>query len=202
MPATAFLTRENLEAAFRALGAKARAAEKLVEIAIYGGSALVLTLPGRAATKDVDAVMQHDSAWLRGAVSELAAEKGWPADWLNDGVKGWLSHRDADPEAKRLFRTYPSEEEPGLRVLVASPQYLFAMKCLAMRIGGADQAQDRSDIEIRPSGMTVVDPWTVPRPQSLSDVAARTLGGEPFDPLLREFLDTFYALSDADRMAA
>jgi len=50
--------------------------------------------------------------------------------------------------------------------------------------------------------MTTVDPWTVPRPQSLSDVAARTLGGEPFDPLLREFLDTFYALSDADRMAA
>jgi hypothetical protein len=84
---------------------------------------------------------------LRDAVAALAEEKGWPPDWLNDGVKGWLSHRDADPEAKHLFKTYPSEDEPGLRVFVASPHYLFAMKCLAMRIGGADESQDRSDIE-------------------------------------------------------
>jgi hypothetical protein len=147
MPATAFLTRERLENAFRELGLKARAADKIVEIAVYGGSALVLTLPGRVATKDVDAVMHHDAAWLRHAVVALAEEKGWPSDWLNDGVKGWLSHRDADPEAKPLFKTYPSEDEPGLRVFVASPHYLFAMKCLAMRVGGVDDTQDRSDIE-------------------------------------------------------
>jgi hypothetical protein len=66
---------------------------------------------------------------------------------LNDGVKGWLSHRDADPDSKPLFKTYPSEDEPGLRVFVASPHYLFAMKCLAMRVGGVDDTQDRSDIE-------------------------------------------------------
>ena len=147
MPATAFLTRQNLERAFGELGLRARAADKIVEIAVYGGSALVLTLPGRVATKDVDAVIQHDQAWLRDAVAALAEEKGWPPDWFNDGVKGWLSQRDADPEAKRLFKTYPSEDEPGLRVLVASPHYLFAMKCLAMRIGGPDGSQDRSDIE-------------------------------------------------------
>jgi hypothetical protein len=64
---------------------------------------------------------------------------------LNDGVKGWLSHHDGDPEAKQLFKTYPSEDEPGLRVFVASPHYLFAMKCMAMRIGGADETQDRSE---------------------------------------------------------
>jgi hypothetical protein len=147
MPTTAFLTRANLESAFRALGLKARAADKIVEIAVYGGSALVLTLEGRAATKDVDAVMHHDPAWLRQAVAALAEENGWPAAWLNDGVKGWLSHRDADPAAKYLFKTYPSENEPGLRVFVATPHYLFAMKCLAMRIGGVDETQDRSDIE-------------------------------------------------------
>jgi hypothetical protein len=147
MPTTAFLTRQNLESAFHELGLRARTADKIVEIAVYGGSALVLTLPDRLATKDVDAVMQHDHIWLRNAVAALAEEKGWPPDWLNDGVKGWLSHRDADPEAKHLFKTYPSEDEPGLRVFVASPHYLFAMKCLAMRIGGADESQDRSDIE-------------------------------------------------------
>src|ERR1700704_1759991 len=147
MPTTAFLTRQNLESAFHELGLRARTADTIVEIAVYGASALVLTLPDRLATKDVDAVMQHDHIWLRNAVAALAEEKGWPPDWLNDGVKGCLSHRDADPEAKHLFKTYPSEDEPGLRVFVASPHYLFAMKCLAMRIGGADESQDGSDIE-------------------------------------------------------
>jgi hypothetical protein len=147
MPLTAFLNRENLENAFVDLGRKARDADKIVEIAVYGGSALVLTLPGRVATKDVDAVIDQDRDWLRQVAAELAEERGWPRDWLNDGVKGWLSHRDADPDAKPLFKTYPSEEEPGLRVFVASPYYLFAMKCLAMRIGGVEETQDRSDIE-------------------------------------------------------
>jgi hypothetical protein len=147
MAASSFLNADTLEQAFRELGLKARAADKIVEIAIYGGSALVLTLPGRVATKDVDAVVDHDSPWLREAVAAIAEAKGWPPNWLNDGVKGWLSHRDADPEAKRFFKSYPSEDGPGLRVFVASPSYLFAMKCLAMRIGGADDARDRSDIE-------------------------------------------------------
>jgi len=147
MAKTAFLTADTLEQAFHALGLKARAAEKIVDIAIYGGSALVLTLPGRVATKDVDAVVHQDAVWLRQAVADLAEEKGWPSDWLNDGVKGWLSRHDADPEAKRFFKSYPSEDEPGLRVFVASPAYLFAMKCLAMRIGGVDESRDRSDIE-------------------------------------------------------
>jgi hypothetical protein len=110
MPTTPFLTRQNLESAFRELGVRARAADKIVEIAVYGGSALILTLPGRVATKDVDAVIGQDQVWLREAVAALAEEKGWPSDWLNDGVKGWLSHRDADPEAKHLFKTYPSED--------------------------------------------------------------------------------------------
>lgn len=148
MPTTAFLTRQKLESAFRALGLKARAADKIVEIAVYGGSALVLTMPDRVATKDVDAVMQNDQVWLREAVAAVAQENGWPPDWFNDGVKGWLSQRDADPEAKHLFKTYPSEDEPGLRVFVASPHYLFAMKCMAMRIGGIDKSPDRSDIEV------------------------------------------------------
>jgi len=36
------------------------------------------------------------------------------------------------------------------------------------------------------------DALTIPRPAALDVVAVRALGGEPFDPLLREFLDEFY----------
>lgn len=136
-----------LEEAFRAIADRAMAAGKLVEIAVYGGSALVVTLPSRVATRDVDAVIKNDAAWLRRMVAELAEERGWPSDWLNDGVKGFLSPHDGDHGAKRLFRSYPDEEEAGLRVFVASPAYLFAMKCMAMRLGGVEQSRDRDDIE-------------------------------------------------------
>jgi hypothetical protein len=73
----------------------------------------------------------------------------WPAVRGVNGAYEYVDKilRDADPDAKLLFKTYPSEDEPGLRVFVASPLYLFAMKCLAMRIGGVDESQDRSDIE-------------------------------------------------------
>ena len=40
-----------------------------------------------------------------------------------------------------------------------------------------------------------------PRPASLDDVAARALSGEAFDPLLREFLDSFYG-QGVDGMAS
>ena len=43
------------------------------------------------------------------------------------------------------------------------------------------------------------DPLAVPRPVTLQEVAARSLAGDPFDPLLREFLDEFYS-GDPDRM--
>ena len=81
------MNRETIEAAFQALGRKALADQKIIEIAVYGGSALVLTLPGRPATKDIDAVVQNDPHWMRQAVATLAEEKGWPAEWFNDGVK-------------------------------------------------------------------------------------------------------------------
>lgn len=128
--------RATLEDALRRIGEIALSAGKILEISVYGGSALVLTFNQRPATRDVDAVFEKDRVFVRKASERVAAEFGWSDDWLNAGVKGFLSHADATPAAKSLFRTFPSEEEPGLRVLVASPGYLFAMKCLAMRLGG------------------------------------------------------------------
>jgi hypothetical protein len=137
--------RRTLEA-LHELGRRAFAEDRTIEIAIYGGSALMLTYDWRLATKDVDAVFEADKQTIRRLAKEIAEEYGWDADWLNDGVMGFLSAKDAGSEAKRLFRTYPSEEEPGLRVMVPNPEYLFAMKCRAMRIGGIEGSVDVDDI--------------------------------------------------------
>jgi hypothetical protein len=85
---------------------------------------------------------------VRRAAGRVAEEFGWTGHWINDGVNGFLSARDVQPDAKSLFRSYPSSGATGLRVLVASPSYLFAMKCLAMRIGGVESSQDIDDIRL------------------------------------------------------
>jgi hypothetical protein len=151
--------RQSLEQAFHELGRRAHAEGKTIEIAVYGGSALILTYDWRIATRDVDAVFEADRQTVRRLAAEIAGEIGWEPDWLNDGVKGFLSAADTDPEAKRLFGTYPSEDQPGLRVTVANPRYLFAMKCRAMRIGGVAETSDVDDIRhlAREIGITTAE---------------------------------------------
>lgn len=182
------LGRSDIERAFLRLGEAALAMDRIVEIAVYGGSALVLTLPARPATRDVDAVILNDQAWLRTIVRDIAEEWGWPEDWLNDGVKGWLSERDREPDATSLRRTYPSEDRPGLRVFVAAPTYLFAMKCMAMRIGGVELTQDRQDIEALGRMLAISTPEAamalVERYYPASRISAKTAFGieEIFGP--------------------
>ncbi len=140
------LDRDGLKDAFVHLGHLAWAEGRTIEIAVYGGSALMLSFDWRLATKDVDGVYEADRQTVRRLVGVIAAERGWPADWLNDGVKGFLSARDQDDGVRLLFGEFPSTEAPGLRVLVPRPEYLFAMKCRAMRAGGADENSDIDDI--------------------------------------------------------
>jgi predicted nucleotidyltransferase len=138
--------RATLEQALRELGRRAHAAGKVIEIAIYGGCAVMLTLNYRLATRDVDAVFEKDRELVRKIAADMADEYGWDKDWLNDGVKGFLSAAETDPAAKVFVGTYPSEAQPGLRVFVPRPEYLFAMKCRAMRVGGVEGSQDIEDI--------------------------------------------------------
>ncbi|HLY53377.1 MAG TPA: hypothetical protein VKQ31_10240 [Steroidobacteraceae bacterium] len=88
----------------------------------------------RPSTSDVDAVFEP-AAKIREAAARAAARAGLPADWLNDAVKGYLS-------AAGDFA--PFLELDHLRVLIARPEYLLAMKCLAMRIGAG--SHDEEDV--------------------------------------------------------
>lgn len=117
----------------------------------------MLAYSGRPATRDVDAVFEGSKEIVRSLANEVSADFGLSEDWLNDGVKGFISHLDNNPGAKRFLRSYPDEESAGLRVLVASPEYLFAMKCMAMRLGKGDR--DKEDIVMLAKlvGLTDVD---------------------------------------------
>jgi len=144
------LDREKLLDAFNEIGRAAVAAGTRMEIAVYGGSALMLASNFRFATEDVDVseLQQPWPEWLRAVTQRLAAENGWSADWFNDGVVFHLSAL-ADPADDHLeFGTFPpSPEEPGLVVYVPSAPYLLALKLKAIRVNDPVRGeQERLDI--------------------------------------------------------
>ena len=95
------------------------------ELYLMGGAVMCLALNARDATSDVDALFRP-AREVREAATRVAVAAGVPASWLNDAVKGYLSPRGD-------FDAFLQLEH--LRVFVARPEYLFAMKCAAMRLG-------------------------------------------------------------------
>lgn len=85
---------------------------------------MALAYDARRATRDIDAVFQPKDE-VYAAAAAVAARHDLPEDWLNDGVKGFLP--GDDPRARQVY------ESNSLRVDVASPEYLLAMKLLAAR---------------------------------------------------------------------
>jgi hypothetical protein len=143
------LNRDKLLAAFDEIGRAAIAAGTRMQIAVYGGSALMLASNFRFSTEDVDVsqIQQPWPEWLRSVTERLARENGWSADWFNDGVAFHLSAL-ADPSEDHLeFGTFPRGEGPGLMVFVPSARYLLALKLKAIRINDPVRGdQERLDI--------------------------------------------------------
>lgn len=118
---------ERLDSELAGVGAEA-------ELYLVGGAVMCLALDARAATRDIDAFFRPTRV-VREAAQRVAAREGVPETWLNDAVKGYLSPRGE-------FDAFLELEH--LRVFVARPTYLLAMKCAAMRLG--EEFQDLEDV--------------------------------------------------------
>ena len=130
-------SREALLNAFDEIARAAVQAGTKLQIAVYGGSALMLASNFRFATEDVDvSKLEHPlPEWLAAVVSRIAGENRWRDNWFNDGVAVHLSSL-ADRAADHLeFGTFPRDGTPsGLAVSVPSAEYLLALKLKAFRI--------------------------------------------------------------------
>jgi hypothetical protein len=129
--------RDALLEAFDRIGRAAVEAGTRLQIAVYGGSALMLASNFRFATEDVDVseLERPLPDWLAAVVHEIAEANQWREDWFNDGVAFHLSSF-ADRAADHLeFGTFPRDGTPaGLAVSVPSAEYLLALKLKAFRI--------------------------------------------------------------------
>jgi len=120
----------ELERALGRLGELLRQWRVAGEIAVFGGAALVLGFEFREGTEDVDVVITQGHGQVVKAQEEVGHELGLPPNWLNEQGTSYLSKQNDFS----LFKTYPSEGQFGLRVFVAAPQYLLAMKILSLRL--------------------------------------------------------------------
>ena len=134
-----FLTNSAILNALATFDAQAKSDGMLIDLAIYGGAALSIAFDLRQATRNVDAVIRGNADYVRKLIAQVAVENEWPEDWLNDAVKGFLSAG----ETLLLMEQFKAQNGTGLRVFLPSAEYLFAMKCMAMRLdGGAQDVQD------------------------------------------------------------
>ena len=138
-PTGSTLTREQILAALQALSDELGKQGITGEVCLFGGTVMVLAFTARLTTKDVDALFQPTQT-IRELAHRIATEQQLPVDWLNDGVKGFISTRHETT-------TGNLPQFPHLRLTMPVPEYLLAMKCMAARIGGtADEPSDVTDI--------------------------------------------------------
>lgn len=129
----ATLTKEEIRRLFSLLDQELGEASVRGELYLVGGAVMCLALGARDSTRDVDALFKPTRA-IREAAARVAARAGVDDRWLNDSVKGFIG-------AETSFSRHL--ELPHLTVFCANPDYLLAMKCLAMRIG--EEFQDLDD---------------------------------------------------------
>lgn len=130
---TSALTREEILAALGALSEKLGQEGVTGEICLFGGTVMMLAFSARLATKDIDALFQPTQT-IRQLADRIADEQQLPSNWINDGVKGFLSTRH-----ETMAGNLP--QFPHLRLTMPVPEYLLAMKCMAARIGGTTGEQ-------------------------------------------------------------
>src|SRR5258706_14757341 len=85
----------NREAILRAFGSLSEGLGKqgiTGELCLFGGTVMALAFTARVSTKDVDALFQP-APLIRDLARQIGGEQRLPADWLNDGVKGYVLSR-------------------------------------------------------------------------------------------------------------
>ena len=128
------LARADIRRLFELLNDELRRAGVVGEVFLVGGAVMCLAYDARPSTQDVDAYFRP-AEQVREAALRAAAKAGIDGNWLNDAVKGFMS-------ARGEFASYLQLDH--LHVMVAQPEYLLAMKSLAMRIGA--QYHDEEDV--------------------------------------------------------
>jgi hypothetical protein len=142
--------RDQLLAALDEIGEAAVAAHARLDIAVFGGSALMLASNFRFSSEDLDVaeIGEPWPSWLAEAVARIAERNGWSEQWLNDAVRSFLSPV-AEPRRDLVFwGTFPrAADKTGLTVCVPTARYMLALKLKALRVAKFEKGtKDLADV--------------------------------------------------------
>lgn len=168
----AALTHKAILRLFDDLDAELQRRDTQGELFLVGGAVMCLAYNARPSTRDVDGYFKPAGA-VREAAAAVALREGLSEHWLNDAVKGFLSDQGE-------FETFL--ELVNLRIMVARPDYMLAMKCLSLRIGA--EFHDLDDIRFLIRLLEIAS----------YDAAVKTISR--FYPLSRFPQKTLYALEE------
>lgn len=139
--------RDQLLDALDEVGRAAIAANARLDIAVFGGSALMLASNFRFSTEDLDVaeIVAQWPPWLSDVVARIAERNDWSEHWLNEAVTFHLSPVANPADDLIPYGTFPRRSEhTGLTVSVPTARYMLALKLKALRV--SDSAKGPSDI--------------------------------------------------------
>lgn len=131
------LSRDDIIDGIRELIIRLKGAGNTATIQIVGGAAIALTVDGdRLATADVDGPITPLEE-VEAVAVQIAEERGWPSDWVNDKAKIFLP--DGMGRSAEWVTLY---DRDGILVQAASPAMLLAMKLRAVERRGLRDIDD------------------------------------------------------------
>lgn len=113
-------------AALARVGELAQTKGQEVNLLLLGGGLMMLRFETRMSTHDIDVVILPPSqpSEVRALAEQVATERGWASDWLNDGAKGFMVGITRGPIV------YAS---PGICIYQPAIEQVLAMKLCAWR---------------------------------------------------------------------
>ncbi|MBU2670187.1 nucleotidyltransferase [Actinoplanes bogorensis] len=167
------LGRAELERAFAALGDRLFRRGVVADLFIVGGAAMALAYDANRVTRDVDATFVPHGVVLEEA-RNVAEAMGLPPWWLNEQASAYVSTQN-DAGKREVF------DHPGIRVMAASPEHVFAMKAFAAR------GRDEDDLRALASiiGITTLE--------AALDICVQFFPDEELPPRSRAMLEDLFA---------
>lgn len=166
------LGRADLERAFAALGDRLIRRGIVADLFIVGGAAMALAYDADRVTRDVDATFVPHGVVLEEA-RNVAEAMGLPPWWLNEQASAYVSTQRDDGK-REVF------DHPGVRVMAASPEHVFAMKAFAARTRDEDDLRTLARI----IGITTVS--------AALELCERFFPSEPISPRSRALLEDLF----------
>lgn len=111
-----------------------------VDLYVVGGACVVTTLHSRESTTDIDALWQNSSV-VQDAINAVGDSNGLGHTWCNSDFKRTTSYTNKILLHSKLYR-----EMDRLRVYMAKPKLLLAMKLISFRVTKPQDIEDAKEL--------------------------------------------------------